>query len=129
MSHIHFAPAGSAGPIMIWLTEHGVTDGTYASPISGTATEEHFAPVDNGPQTWEEALQAIRDGDAYVNIHTAANGAGELRGQLQGLPDTAVGDAQASTTVGPSVLAMLFALFGAFALAVSLRRNWLRVRS
>lgn len=129
MAHIHFAPPGEAGPVMIWLTEHGVTDGSYESPISGTATEEHFTPVDGGPQTWEEALQAIRDGDTYVNIHTEANPPGEIRGQLRGLPDTAVGSADTSATVGPSVFALALALFGAVALAISLRRNWLRVRS
>jgi hypothetical protein len=104
-SHIHFGPTGEAGPVMIPL-EHG------ASPFSGSFSEADFVPVEDGPQTYDEALAAIRDGVAYVNIHTQANPAGELRGQLRAAepPDTAAG----SRTSAPASLAviLLFAMAG-----------------
>jgi hypothetical protein len=120
MSHIHYGPdADEAGPVMIWLTEHGVTDGSYESPLTGTATEEHFMPVEGGPQTFAEALDAIRAGDTYVNVHTEANPPGEVRGQLEALPDTAVaGDAAA--TLSPTALLVVL-LAGAVAFVIGLR--------
>jgi trimeric autotransporter adhesin len=124
MAHIHYAPPGEAGPVMLWLTEHGVTDGTYASPLTGTLMEEHFSPVEDGPQTFAEALDAIRNGSAYVNIHTTANPSGELRGDLAVVPDTATAAEATGLVRGPGVIALVLALIGAVALAVSFRRIW-----
>ena len=66
-SHIHAGALGMAGPVIIPLTlpppsTSGVITGTYA-----------VAPVN------EAALLA---GDTYVNIHTAMQPGGEIRGQL-----------------------------------------------
>jgi len=75
--------------------------GSY-SGLSGPATAAHFhgpaaagknagvmVPISpNGPSfegsaTLNDAqAKALMDGDMYVNIHTAANKAGEIRGQL-----------------------------------------------
>jgi hypothetical protein len=90
MAHIHWGAPGNPGPPIFWLTEQGVS-GT-ASPLSGTLTEADFTgPVDGGPQTYEDALAAMRAGNTYVNLHTEQNPPGELRAQLtaEGLPDTA----------------------------------------
>ena len=35
-----------------------------------------------GINTFADAVQAIVGGNAYVNVHTTANGGGEIRGQL-----------------------------------------------
>lgn len=80
MAHIHYGPPGVAGGILFWLSEMGVDDNP--SPLSGTLTEADFNAVDGGPQTFAEALDAIRAGDTYINIHTAENPPGEIRGQL-----------------------------------------------
>lgn len=74
-SHIHFGGADVAGGVILPLA-HG------PSPFSGTLTEADLTPVEGGPQTFEEALDAIRAGETYVNLHTAANPGGEIRGQL-----------------------------------------------
>lgn len=63
-AHIHQGESGQAGPIVTFLC------GPCQSPISGTAR----LPT--------QALQAIENGDAYVNIHTSTNTGGEIRGQV-----------------------------------------------
>ena len=63
-AHIHQAATGSAGGVVLALC------GPCQSPMSGTG---------NLPQA---ALDALEAGNAYVNVHTPTNGAGEIRGQL-----------------------------------------------
>ena len=63
-AHIHQAATGSAGAVVLALC------GPCQSPMSGTG---------NLPQA---ALDALEAGNAYVNVHTPTNGAGEIRGQL-----------------------------------------------
>jgi hypothetical protein len=108
-SHIHFGAADVAGAVMLPLA-HG------PSPFSGTLTEADFTPVDGGPQSYAEALDAIRDGNAYVNIHTEANAPGEIRGQLEAaeMPptDVAATDLPAGTPILPALL-LVAAIIGA----------------
>lgn len=63
-AHVHLAPRGQAGGVAVPLC------GPCQSPVSGTA---NIDPA---------VLEAVQNGGAYVNVHTAANGAGEIRGQL-----------------------------------------------
>jgi hypothetical protein len=63
-AHIHTGARGQAGPVAVPLC------GPCESPASGTAT---LTPT---------VLQALVAGGAYANVHTAANGAGEIRGQV-----------------------------------------------
>lgn len=69
MGHLHLAPPGVNGPVI-----HGLYDGSVpfgpGQPISGTL-----------PFTPTSVLDMIA-GDYYVNIHTQANPAGEIRGQV-----------------------------------------------
>lgn len=109
-AHIHFGAVGVAGPVMLPLA-HG------PSAFSGTLEEADFMPVEGGPQTYEEGLEAIRDGMTYVNLHTEMNGAGEIRGQLLALPPT---DAATAGTTAP--LGTLLMAVGAVALLLGFRR-------
>lgn len=70
MAHIHQAPAGATGPVIFDLLALGGGALDPATPISGTS------PISPSQVT------ALREGDYYVNIHTSAFPAGELRGQL-----------------------------------------------
>lgn len=63
-AHIHTAPRGTAGPVSVPLC------GPCQSPASGSA--DVSAAV----------LQALQTGGTYVNVHTSANGPGEIRGQI-----------------------------------------------
>ena len=76
--------------------------GTY-SGLSGPATAAHFhgpaptgknagvmipispntSPLEGSATLNDAQAKALLDGDMYVNVHTAANKGGELRGQLK----------------------------------------------
>lgn len=64
-AHIHLGRAGKAGGVAAPLC------GPCRSGQRGTATITHAQ------------LRALRRGTAYVNVHTARNAAGEIRGQLK----------------------------------------------
>jgi hypothetical protein len=64
-AHIHVGRRGKAGNVMVPLC------GPCRSGQKGTASITHAQ------------LRTIRAGRAYVNIHTAKNAAGEIRGQIK----------------------------------------------
>jgi hypothetical protein len=68
LAHIH-GPAGPGknGPVMIWLSKQGTPP---ANPIVGQAV---LTP---------EQAQQFAAGELYVNLHTQAHPACELRGQI-----------------------------------------------
>jgi hypothetical protein len=68
MAHIHMAPPGRNGPVIITLVKS--KDGnTWSVPEGAKLTEAQF--------------NAYRAGGLYVNVHSAANKGGEVRGQLR----------------------------------------------
>lgn len=113
-SHIHYGAQGAAGPVMLPI------DHTDGCPLNQTLTEADFVPVDGGPQNFAEALDAIRGGMTYINLHTEQNAPGEIRGQLESLPDTAAG-AESQQPAGSSSMIVLL-LIGVGAFLFGLRR-------
>jgi len=107
--HIHCAPAGTNGPIVVWLYPGptstaplvgptGRHDGVLAentfdgSHVRPTAATETRCP--GGVKTLADVLDRIREGNAYVNVHTNDGVAppnqgpgdfpgGEIRGQVE----------------------------------------------
>lgn len=81
-AHIHLGPAGENGPVVAFLfgfVEGGVTvDGLLAT---GTITAEDLVGPLAG-QPLSALIDAMNSGNAYVNVHTVANPAGEIRGQI-----------------------------------------------
>jgi hypothetical protein len=68
MAHIHGpAPEGKNAGVEIWLSKKGEP---VSSPIKGEAM-----------LTAAQAKQ-LMDGDLYINVHTKAHPAGEIRGQV-----------------------------------------------
>ena len=87
-SHLHFGERHVAGGVMMWVCGGGgqpaCPTGTSAE-ITGSITAANVTgPVNQGIAAGEfaEALDAIRAGASYVNVHTATFPAGEIRGQV-----------------------------------------------
>lgn len=65
-AHIHEAAPGKNGPVIIPLVKIG---DTYELPAGARLTEAQLASFESG--------------NLYVNVHSAANPGGEIRGQLK----------------------------------------------
>jgi CHRD domain len=90
VAHLHFAPSKVAGGVMIFLCGGGgqpACPATTEGTITGTITAANVTgPSAQGiaPGDLDSALEAVRnDGLAYVNMHTANFGGGEIRGQVR----------------------------------------------
>ncbi|MFZ2267997.1 MAG: CHRD domain-containing protein [Azonexus sp.] len=66
MAHIHVGKAGTNGPVAVTLSRSG--DNAWMVP--------------EGTKLSEPQYQAYKAGELYVNVHSAENKGGELRGQL-----------------------------------------------
>ena len=65
MAHIHMAAKGQNGGVIVPLTKSG---DTYTAPAGAKLNDAQMA--------------AFKAGNLYVNVHSAANKGGEVRGQL-----------------------------------------------
>jgi hypothetical protein len=83
-AHIHCAPAGSNGPIVIFLAgfhdKGWDVDGDWIG--DATATDANITNNACG-STLAQIAQAMAEGRTYANVHTVAHPAGEVRGQIQ----------------------------------------------
>ena len=66
MAHIHRGAKGTNGPVIVPLDKNG---DTYTVPAGRKLTPEQ--------------IKDLKAGNLYVNVHTAKNKGGEVRGQLQ----------------------------------------------
>jgi hypothetical protein len=67
VAHIHEAPAGSNGPIIIPLTK--TSDTVWVVPAGAKLTDAQYA--------------SYKAGNLYYNFHTEAHKSGEIRGQIK----------------------------------------------
>ena len=82
VSHIHCAPEGQNGPAGVTLIQLGapitvngiLSQGPILAPNEGNAC---------GWLTTDDIVDAIKAGNAYVNVHTLNYPGGEIRGQLR----------------------------------------------
>ena len=83
-AHIHCAPAGSNGPIVIFLAgfhdKGWDVDGDWIG--DATATNANITNPACG-STLAQIAEAMAEGRTYANVHTIANPAGEVRGQIE----------------------------------------------
>lgn len=90
MGHIHAGAAGVNGGVMVWLAPPNGTAPQAASGAingqlaTGRITASWIRGVSGQPPISLDSLKRLmRTGNAYVNIHTATNGGGEIRGQIR----------------------------------------------
>ena len=65
--HVHQAASGQNGPVIVPLTR--LSDTVWTVPSGACMTRDQYT--------------AWWNGQTYVNVHTAANPSGEIRGQLR----------------------------------------------
>lgn len=66
-AHIHDGAPGKNGPVIVPMTK--TSDNTWAIPAGSKFTDAQY--------------EAFKAGNLYVNVHSAANKGGEIRGQLK----------------------------------------------
>ena len=81
-AHLHCAPAGFNGPVVAFLAASvpGGFDGKVQ--IRATLTGANIINPACGV-TIADLVQAMRDGDVYVNVHSPAHPGGVIRGQVE----------------------------------------------
>lgn len=94
MAHLHLAPAGSNGPIAVWLYPHDAS-GIQLIPgeFEGRLAKDVITPDDlcysqAAPLCgdWDGFLEALATGNLYVNVHTDQFPGGEVRDQVHAHP-------------------------------------------
>jgi hypothetical protein len=90
MAHIHLAAAGQpAGAPMVWLYPASppsvVKPGTFTGTLAeGTITAANFEGALKG-KPLSDLVKDLEESKACVVVHTKANPAGEIRGQIQAM--------------------------------------------
>lgn len=67
MAHIHMAASGQNGPVIVPMTK----------------TAENVWSIPAGSKLSDTQFQNFKDGNLYVNVHTATNKGGEIRAQIK----------------------------------------------
>ena len=93
-AHIHLGPPGVAGGVVVWLYPQCPRPNACSAQLipgrsQGVLNEGTLTVTDvrgsfllSQADPFAALLAQIRDGNAYVNVHTRQNGSGEIRGQL-----------------------------------------------
>ena len=80
-AHFHVGGPGIAGPTVVNIPFTANLSNDFT--LSGSATSANLnVRADQGIRSWEDFMQALTGGQMYLNIHTAVNGGGEIRGQV-----------------------------------------------
>jgi hypothetical protein len=81
-AHIHMGKKGEEGAPVVGLFK-GPKEGKFSGVLAkGTITDDKLVGPLAG-KTVEDLKKMIEEGNAYVNVHTTQNPAGEIRGQLK----------------------------------------------
>ena len=86
-AHVHLGQMGTTGGVMFFLCGGGgqAACPNTAATVTGTVTAANIiGPAGQGvsPGEFQEAIEAMRAGSAYANVHTTVYPSGEIRGQI-----------------------------------------------
>lgn len=86
MAHIHLAPAGQNGGVVVWLYPSAPPAQLIPGRFNGvlahrTITEDNLVGALAG-EPLSALIDEIQAGNAYVNVHTSQYPGGEIRGQI-----------------------------------------------
>jgi hypothetical protein len=86
-AHIHMAPAGVNGPVVVWLYPSAPPAQLIAGRFNGVLAEG-IITSDNlvgqlAGKPLSDLIELFNKGEAYVNVHTAQFPPGEIRGQIR----------------------------------------------
>ena len=79
-AHFHVGGPGLAGPTVVNIAFPSQISNDYN--LSGSATALSNARPDEGIRSWEDFIQSLIGGQIYINVHSNARPAGEVRGQV-----------------------------------------------
>ena len=85
MAHLHCAPAGSNGPVVVWLAgQHPAPGGWNVDGKWVSNTIVNNSNIVNAACGADLAglAAAMQAGSVYVNVHSRTNPGGEARGQI-----------------------------------------------
>ena len=85
-AHFHVGPPGIAGPTVVNIAFPSNVSNDFN--LSGTATASNLnaGGAAQGIRSWEDFMQSLMGGQIYLNIHSAVNPTGEIRGQVLRVP-------------------------------------------
>ena len=87
-SHIHLAPAGTNGGVVVWLYPSAPPPQLINGVFSGVLAEGTITKSDLRGALAEmelsDLIQHFYNDNAYVNVHTTLFPGGEIRGQIKG---------------------------------------------
>jgi hypothetical protein len=81
MANIHKGKAGENGPIVVTFFTSPTPGGIVPFMAHGNLRANDLEGALAGKQI-TDLIKMIKDGDAYVNVHTVQNPNGEIRGQI-----------------------------------------------
>ena len=83
-AHLHCAPAGANGPVVAFLAGQTSPGRGFDGKVGFYATLVDDSIIDPVcGETISDLVDSMIEGNVYVNVHSAANPAGEIRGQIQ----------------------------------------------
>lgn len=87
MAHIHLAPVGVNGPVVVWLYPDAPPPELIEGRFSGILAEGVITDADLvGPlegMTVADLVDEIQAGNTYIHVHTLQFPGGEIRGQIR----------------------------------------------
>lgn len=80
-AHFHVGGPGLTGPTVVNIAFPAGISNDFN--LSGSATAANLTVrADQGIRSWEDFIQALVGGQTYLNVHSAVNPGGEVRGQV-----------------------------------------------